>query len=247
LPRHELWPRAPCRSRPSSSAAWLGNDPCPRRRSSSARASPPTSPVDGGGGRLQLRAHLRRHGGQPRAHRGSLEGCEGSKRAKSTEALPRARSLSARAVLEKVRPAPSARSQHGFPALLKAVEAAIVCRRIVKGTPGARRSGARSAASDQEQEREADNRFSHCRFFRRSGGTLTGSAGGRRRAVRGGRRRAARRLVALSRRLGGGTGRGRSVVIAHAPDHAGNHSQCEEPGYHPDIVVAGSGLIWPSW
>jgi DNA-binding CsgD family transcriptional regulator len=92
-------------------------------------------------------------------------------RTKSTEALPRASPLSARAVLEKVWPAPSARAQHGFPALLKAVEAAIVCRRIVKGTPGARRSGARSAASDQEQEREADNRFSHWRFFRRSGGT----------------------------------------------------------------------------
>ena len=79
---------------------------------------------------------------------------------------PRASWLSARTILEKVRPAPSTRSEHGFPALLKAVEAAIVRRRIVEGTPGARRSGARSAASDQEQEREADNQFSHCCFLR---------------------------------------------------------------------------------
>jgi hypothetical protein len=76
--------------------------------------------------------------------------------------LPRAISLSAGAILEKVRPAPSARSQHSFPALLKAVEATIVRRRIVERTPGASRSGVCSAASDHEQEREADNYFSHC-------------------------------------------------------------------------------------
>jgi hypothetical protein len=81
--------------------------------------------------------------------------------------LPRTVSLSARTILEKVRPAPSARSEHGFPALFKAVEAAIVCRRIVEGTPRAGRSGIRSAASDQEQEREAGDQFSHCLFFLR--------------------------------------------------------------------------------
>ena len=69
-----------------------------------------------------------------------------------------------RTILEKVRSAPSARSEHRFPALFKAVEAAIVCRRIVEGTPRAGRSGIRSAASDQEQEREAGDQFSHCLF-----------------------------------------------------------------------------------
>jgi hypothetical protein len=76
--------------------------------------------------------------------------------------LPRAVSLAARTILEKVWSAPSARSQHGFPALFKAVEAAIVRRRIVKGTPRAGRLGLRCAASDQEQEREAGDQSSHC-------------------------------------------------------------------------------------
>jgi len=57
-----------------------------------------------------------------------------------------------------------------------------------------------------------------------------------------------RRLIALSSRLGNGRGvdSGRWVVIAHAPDHAGQHGQRDERGYHPAGVVTGSGLIWRS-
>jgi Aminotransferase class I and II len=61
------------------------------------------------------------------------------------------------------------------------------------------------------------------------------------------RRGAARRLIALSRRLGGRIDRGGSVVISHTPDHTAKNGQGDERGYHPASVVSGRGLVWPSW
>lgn len=109
----------------------------------------------------------------------------------------------------------------------------------IPSTMRARRNAWGTSLPAPPEPQNANHRNSLCgvalvhRSHRRE--PLTGSASGR--------RRAARRLIALSRRLGRGIDRGRFVVIAHTPDHAGQHGQCDERSHHPAGVVAGSGLM----